>query len=64
MNEIEAKRVFDCRVALCRVFGGDLKQRCLETGMSEQVFDSLLGEYQRITAFIDKHDSEGNVERD
>ena len=60
MNEVEAKRIFDNKVALCNVFGGDLKKCCLESGISEQLFDRLLVEYQNISAFIDRHDSEGN----
>jgi hypothetical protein len=61
MNEKEAKRVFDLSIALTKILGGDLKARCLGKGMTEQQFDALMGEHQRLSAFIDKHDSEGNV---
>jgi hypothetical protein len=64
MNEKEARRVFDHYIALSKILGGDLRTRCLGKGMTEQQFDKLLGEHQRMSQFIDKHDSEGNVKID
>jgi hypothetical protein len=64
MNEKEARRVFDHYVALSKILGGDLKTRCLGKGMTEQQFDTLLREQQRLSNFIDKHDSEGNIKVD
>jgi hypothetical protein len=61
MNEVDARRIFDNKIALCKVFGGDLRKLCLEKGMQEQVFDKLFMEHQHMSAFIDKHDLEGNV---
>jgi hypothetical protein len=61
MNEIDAKRIFDHQVALSYVFGGELKRRCLELGVPEQTFEKLLKEHQRLSAFVDKHDSLGNI---
>ena len=54
---------FESKMALCQVFGGDLRRRCMEKGMSEQLFDKLPREYQCISSFIDKHDSKGNTIR-
>ncbi|MGD0724118.1 MAG: hypothetical protein ABSB63_00990 [Spirochaetia bacterium] len=64
MNEKEAKRVFDHNVALYKILGGDLKTRCLGKGMTEQQFDMLIGEHQRMSEFIAKHDSERNIKQD
>ena len=61
MNERESGKVFDNSLALCTVLGGDLKKRCLEMGMPEQVFDRLFGDYRRMSAFIDRHDMQGNL---
>ena len=61
MNEKEAKRVFDNSIAFCKILGGDLKARCLGKGMTEQQFDMLFTQYQRMSEFIAKHDSEGNL---
>jgi len=63
MNEKEARRVFDNSVAFCRILGGDLKARCLGKGMTEHQFDALLTQHQRMSEFIDKHDSEGNLKQ-
>ena len=63
MNEKEARRVFDNSVAFCRILGGDVKIRCIGKGMTEQQFDALWTQHQRMSAFIDKHDSEGNLKR-
>ena len=63
MNEKEAKRVFDNSVAFCKILGGDLKSRCLGKGMTESQFDTLLRQHQRISEFIDRHDSDGNLKQ-
>jgi hypothetical protein len=63
MNEKEAKRIFDNSVALSKILGGDLKTRCLEKGMSEQHFEMLFTQYQRMSEFIARHDSEGNLKQ-
>ena len=64
MNEREAKRTFDNTVALSTILGGDLKAICIEKGMTEEQFDILFSQHQRITEFINKHDSEGNIKLD
>jgi len=61
MNEKEARRVFDNSVAFCRILGGDVKARCIGKGMTEQQFDALWTQHRRMSEFIDKHDSEGNL---
>ncbi len=50
-------------VALSKILGGDLKTRCLEKGMTEQQFDMLFRQHQRMSEFIAKHDSEGNLKQ-
>jgi hypothetical protein len=60
MSETEARRVFDNSVALCKILGGNLKARCLGLGMTEVQFGVLFTQHQRMSEFIDKHDSEGN----
>jgi hypothetical protein len=61
MNEFDAKGIFDNQIALSKVLGGNLKQTCLEKGVPELLFNKLFKEYQRMSAFIDKHDSDGNI---
>jgi len=63
MNEKEARRVFDNSVAFCKILGGDLKTRCLGKGMTEKQFEALFTQHQRMSKFIDKHDSEGNLKQ-
>jgi hypothetical protein len=63
MNEKEARRVFDNSVAFCKILGGDLKTRCLGKGMTEQQFEAFFTQHRRMSEFIDKHDSEGNLKR-
>jgi hypothetical protein len=63
MNEKEAKRIFDNTVALSRILGGDLKKLCLEKGLTELQFDKLIKQHERMSEFIDKHDSEGNLKQ-
>ena len=63
MNEKEARRVFDNSVAFCKILGGDLKNRCLGKGMTEEQFDALFRQHKRMSEFIDKHDSEGNLKQ-
>jgi hypothetical protein len=61
MNESESGRVFNNSLALCRVLGGDLKERCLEMGMPEQVFDRLFKDFGRLPTLVDRHDLQGNL---
>ena len=63
MDEKEARRVFDNSVALTKILGGNLKARCLGMGMTEPQFDALFTQHQRMSEFIDKHDSEGNLKQ-
>jgi endonuclease III len=56
MDEKEAKRVFEHCAMLCEVFGGDLKERCLEKGMSERLFEKFFKEGQRLTKFFDEEE--------
>ena len=63
MNEKEARRVFDNSVAFCKILGGDLKSRCLAKGMSESQFETLLRQHARMSEFIDRHDSDGNLKQ-
>jgi hypothetical protein len=61
MSDREARKIFDSNLALWKVFGGDLRNRCLSRGIPEDVFNSLLSEYERMSDFIDRHDAKGNI---
>ena len=63
MHEKEARRIFDNSVAFSKILGGDLRKRCLGKGMTEEQFDALFTQHQRLSEFIDKHDSEGNLKQ-
>ena len=41
MSEQEAKHIYDHKLSLCRVFGGDVRQRCLEAGVPAELIDKF-----------------------
>jgi len=61
LSEEDAKRVFDHKVAICKVLGGDVRQKCLDAGVPAQLIEKFLAADQALTAFFDLHDQSGNV---
>jgi hypothetical protein len=50
MYEQEARGIYDHKLSLCRVFGGNVRQRCLEAGVPAELIDK----FERLDAALDK----------
>jgi hypothetical protein len=50
MSEQEARRIYDHKLSLSRVFGGDVRQRCLEAGVPAE----LIEKFERTDAAVDR----------
>jgi len=59
-SEEDARRVFDHKVAICKVLGGDVRRKCLDAGLSERLIEKFLASDQALTAFFNLHDQSGN----
>ncbi len=60
MSEAEARRIYDLKYSLCKVFGGDVRRDCLEAGVPETLVDEFLENDKLLDRFIDSHDQSGN----
>ncbi len=60
LSEEDARRIFDHKVAICKVLGGDVRQKCLDAGVPARMLEKFLADDQELTAFFSLHDQEGN----
>lgn len=60
LSESEARRIFDHKVSICKVLGGDVRAQCLAAGLSPGLIDRFLADDEELTAFFNLHDSAGN----
>ena len=60
LSEEVAKRVFDNKVAICKVLGGDVRRQCLEAGVPATLIEKFLADDQELTEFFNLHDQAGN----
>ena len=44
MNEQEGRRVVSHVIAMCKVFGGDIRQMCAQRGVPDDLISKLLAE--------------------
>jgi hypothetical protein len=63
MNEQEAKKEFDHVLALCKVFGGDIRKLCRERGLSAALVEKLLDEEKAWDAGLSKFDWDGSAKK-
>lgn len=60
LSDTDAKRIFDNKVSICRVLGGDVRAQCLAAGVPARLIEKFLAEDRELTAFFNLHDSAGN----
>lgn len=53
MTEAEAKKIYDLRHALWKVFGGDLRERCRAEGVSDEMITKFIREDAAFDRFLD-----------
>jgi hypothetical protein len=61
MSEQEARIVYEHAVSLCRVFGGNIRQNCLDRGMPEDVVDRLIKETEAWENSLRKFNWDGSL---
>ncbi len=61
MDERSGKRIYDTQVVLCKVFGGDVRRRCLEKGVPEEMIEKFLHAAAHLDRFFDRHDWNGDT---
>ncbi len=59
-SESDARRIFDNKVSICKVLGGDVRAQCLAAGLSRELIEKFLADDDALTAFFNLHDSAGN----
>jgi hypothetical protein len=59
VSEDEAKRIFDHKLAICKVLGGDVKAQCAAAGVPNALIDKFLAADRQLTRFINRHDDSG-----
>jgi hypothetical protein len=60
MPESEARRIFDHKWSMCRVFGGDVRRQCLDAGVPGDLIDRFMTQDSRFEQFMSRHDDLGN----
>jgi hypothetical protein len=63
MSEQEARKVFSHAIALCKVFGGNLRQMCAERGVPEEMISKLLAEQETWDRGLAKFDWDGSIRK-
>jgi len=63
MNEPEARKVFSHALAMCKVFGGDIRQMCAQRGVPDELITKLLSEQAFWDKGLGKFDWDGSVKR-
>jgi hypothetical protein len=60
MSEQEARRIYEHKLSLSRVFGGDVRQRCMEAGVPAELIDKFQRSDADIDTLIDRLDNLDN----
>jgi hypothetical protein len=60
LSEADARRIFDNKVSICKVLGGDVRAQCVAAGLSLGLIEKFLADDRELTAFFNLHDSAGN----
>lgn len=63
MSEAEAKRIFDHKLSICKVLGGDVRAQCTALGVPEELIDKFLAAENELTRFLNGHDDSGDLKR-
>ena len=63
MSEQEARKVFSHAIAMCKVFGGDVRAMCAERGVPNEIIDKLLAEQETWDRGLAKFDWDGTLKK-
>jgi hypothetical protein len=59
MTRDEARKLYTDISSLVYVFGGDLRQKCLQRGLPSELVDEFIENDKRFNQFLKAHDSTG-----
>ena len=59
MTRDEARKLYTDISSLVYVFGGDLRQKCLQRGLPSELVDEFIENDKRFNQFLKAHDSGG-----
>ncbi len=59
MTRDEARKLYTDVSSLVYVFGGNLRQKCLQRGIPSDLVDEFIENDKRFNQFLRAHDSEG-----
>jgi hypothetical protein len=60
MTRDEARKLYTDISSLVYVFGGDLRQKCLQRGLPSELVDEFIENDKRFNQFLKAHDSGGD----
>jgi len=60
LSEEDARRIFDNKISICKVLGGDVRRQCLEAGVPAALIEKFLAADHELSAFFNLHDQSGN----
>jgi hypothetical protein len=64
MTRDEARKLYTDISSLVYVFGGDLRQKCLQRGLPSELVDEFIENDKRFNQFLKAHDSGGEKKND
>ena len=63
MSEQEARKVFSHAIAMCKVFGGDVRAMCVERGVPNEMISKLLSEQETWDRGLARFDWDGSLKK-
>jgi hypothetical protein len=64
MTRDEARKLYTDISSLVYVFGGDLRQKCQQRGLPDELIDEFIENDKRFNKFLKAHDSSGEKKDD
>jgi hypothetical protein len=64
MTRDEARKLYTDISSLVYVFGGDLRQKCLQRGLPSELVDEFIENDKRFNQFLKAHDFGGEKKND
>ncbi len=63
MSEQEARLIYAHEVSLCNVFGGNVRQNCLDRGVPQDMVDLFLAESEAWDRSLSKFNWDGTLKK-
>ena len=63
MSEQEARLIYAHEVSLCNVFGGNVRQNCLDRGVPEEIVEMLIAETEAWDRSLSKFNWDGTLKK-